>query len=273
MELKTARFKHACNSGDLLASMASIKKYYELTNKKVIICQQLNVPAQYPIGSKHPVTDDSGAYVCMNRAMLNMITPLLMSQEYIGGVEEYVGQGVDIDIDVIRQKCFVNMPFGAIQSWVMLAYPDLACDLSKPWILGVEKYEIFFRNKIIINFTDRYRNNIATYFFLKEYQDNILFAGTKKERDTFCEQWKLEIGLLEVEDFFHLAEVIKSARFFMGNQSMCWNLAEAMKTPRILELSLNAPNCIPFIGEDSYGFFHQVAVEFYFKHLFNKTKN
>lgn len=269
--MEIARFKHMCNSGDLLAAMPAIKKYHELTGKKVIVCQQLNVPAQYPIGSKHPVTDEEGIFVCMNRKMLNMLIPLLLSQEYIGGVEEYVGQSVDIDLDTIRQKCFVNMPFGAIQSWVMLAYPDLATDLSKPWIL-VPAWDKF-KDKIIINFTDRYRNNIATYFFLKEYQEHLLFAGTQKERDNFCEQWKLDIELLHIGDFHDLAIIIKSARFFLGNQSMCWNLAEAMKTPRILELSLNAPNCIPFIGEDSYGFFHQIAVEHYFTLLFNKTKN
>lgn len=271
--MEFARFKHLCNAGDLVAAMPAIKKYYQLTGKKVIICQQLNVPAQYPIGSKHPVTDDEGTYVCMNRKMLDMITPLLLSQEYIGGVEEYVGQDVHIDLDVIRQKCFVNMPFGAIQSWVMLAYPDLATDLTKPWIEVPKWVGNRFSNKIVVNFTDRYRNNIATYFFLKDYQEDLLFAGTQKERDAFCEQWKLDIELLHVGDFHDLAIAINSCRFFLGNQSMCWNLAEAMKTPRILELSLTAPNCIPFIGEDSYGFFHQIGAEHYFKLLFNKTKN
>lgn len=270
--MEFARFKHLANCGDLIASMPAIKKYYELTGKKVIVCQQLNVPAQYPIGSKHPVVDDVGTYVCMNKKMLDMITPLLLSQEYIGGVEEYVGQPVDIDIDVIRQKCFVNMPFGAIQSWVMLAYPDLAYDLSKSWIDVPYVQSAKSNGKIIINFTDRYRNNIATYFFLKEYQDHLLFAGTEKERKDFCEHWKLDIPALNIDNFNQLAILIKACRFFLGNQSMCWNLAEAMKTPRVLELSLTAPNCMPFIGEDSYGFFHQVAVEHYFKLLFNKTK-
>lgn len=269
--MELARFKHLANSGDLIASMPAMKKYYELTGRKVVVCQQLNVPAQYPIGSRHPVVDDSGGYVCMNRKMLDMITPLLLSQEYIGGVEPYEGQLVDVDLDVIRQRCFVNMPFGAIQSWVMIAYPDLAADLSKPWVQISGEYH--HKDKILINFTDRYRNNIPTYFFLKEYQDHLLFVGTEKEREDFCTQWKLEIPLLIVNDFLELASVINSARFFLGNQSMCWNLCEAMKKPRILEISLTAPNCMPFIGEDSYGYFYQIGVELYFKNLFNKTKN
>lgn len=269
--MEFARFKHLCNSGDLIAAMPAIKKYHQLTGKKVILCQQLNVPAQYPIGSRHPVIDDAGTYVCMNKKMLSMITPLLLSQEYIGGVEEYVGQDIEIDLDIIRQKCFVNMPFGAIQSWVPLAYGDLAYDLSKSWI-DIPSTHTDNSDKVIINFTDRYRNNIPAYFFLKEYQDHIVFAGTEKERNDFCAQWKLEIPLLKVDNFYELAIILKSARFFLGNQSMCWNLTEAMKTPRILELSLSAPNCIPFIGEDSYGYIHQVNLEYYFKHLFNKTK-
>lgn len=264
-----ARFKHLANCGDLLSCLPTMKKYWELTGKRVVICQQLNNPAAYPIGSQHPMKDDTGKFVSMNKRMLELVTPLLEHQQYIAGVEEYVGQEINVDLDIIRQKCFVNLPFGAIQTWPMLAYPDLGYDLTLPWI-DVDGYREEYKDKILINFTDRYRNHIVNYFFLKEYEASLLFAGTQRERDEFCEQWKLDIPLLEVKNFLELAVIMKSCKFLLSNQSMCWNLAEGMKAPRILELSLNAPNCIPFIGQDSYGFMHQVGVELYVKQLFNK---
>jgi hypothetical protein len=67
------------------------------------------------------------------------------------------------------------------------------------------------------------------------------------------------------------ADDIKSSRFILGNQSFGWNIAEAMKTPRILEVCNYAPNCMPFVGEYSYGYYHQVGAEYYFRKLHNIT--
>jgi len=124
--------------------------------------------------------------------------------------------------------------------------------------------------QIVLNFTERYRNHSINYFFLKKYQDNLIFAGTKKEHESFCINWELEMPRLEIKNFLDLAYVIRDCKFFLGCQSFCWNLAEAMKTPRILEICQYAPNCQPFIGEDSYGFLHQVGVEYYVEKLMNK---
>lgn len=266
--MSAKRFKHLANSGDVISSLAGLKKHYELTGNRVIFCQQLDVVAQYYAGANHPVKDKEGRMVCMNQKMYSMLTPLLKSQEYIENTEVYVGQHIDFDLDVIRQKIFVNLPYMAIQQWIMLAFPDLATDLSKPWI-NVEAAK-GYEDKIIVNFTDRYRNHVINYFFLKEYSENLIFAGAKEEHRNFCREWFLDIPYLEVKDFLELAQIIKGCKFLLSNQSMCWNIAEAMKSPRILEMCNIAPNCQPFIGEDSYGFFHQIGLEYYVKLLFNK---
>ncbi|MHA4791091.1 hypothetical protein, partial [Klebsiella pneumoniae] len=78
-------------------------------------------------------------------------------------------------------------------------------------------------------------------------------------------QWQLNIPRLEITNFLELAYALKESRFMLGNQSMNWNLAESLKTPRILEVCQYAQNCQPLIGEDSYGFFHQVGLEYYFR--------
>jgi ADP-heptose:LPS heptosyltransferase len=121
-------------------------------------------------------------------------------------------------------------------------------------------------DKVIINFTQRHRNYLINYFFLREHQDKLVFAGLAKERDLFCKNWNLDIPLLEPDNFYHLAQNIKHCKFFLGNQSFCFQIAEALKVPRILELFPMMPNVVP-IGENAYDFYHQGGVEYYFNKM------
>lgn len=267
------RIKHSVNIGDIIAALPCCKKYWEITGRKIVFAQTINRIAQYYPGAIHPTVDERGQNVCVNLPMWEMIKPLVESQPYIHAFEKYEGQNIDLDFDVIRGKTFVNMPNGMIQSWLMYAFPDLAIDLSKPWVTLPPKphpIEKKSKGKVIINFTERYRNQSIDYFFLKNYAPDLIFSGTEKEHWNFCNQWQLNIPRLDVKNFLELAYALRTARFMLGNQSFLWNLAEAMKTPRILEVSSLAPNCAPFIGEDSYGYYHQVGAEYYFKVLFNK---
>lgn len=267
--------KHFANLGDIVAVMAAVKKYWDITQRKVDFVQQINALAQYYPGATHPTTNADGQNVCVNDAGFDMMKPLLESQPYIHKMVKYEGQHIDLDFDVIRGKTFVNLPNGMIQSWIMYAFPDLAADLTKPWIELPDAPEHPIRKqvdgKIILNFTERYRNQLTDYFFLQNYAPDLIFAGTEREHWLFCNKWKLNIPRLEVKDFLEYAYAIKYARFLTGNQSLGWNIAESMKTPRILELCQYAPNCMPFVGEDSYGFFHQVGLEYYWRVLYNKT--
>lgn len=267
--------KHAVNIGDLFAVMGAIKKYHDSTKRRVKIAQQLNLPAAYYQSATHPTLND-GVMVTMNQSMWDMVKPLIESQKYIHSFDKYEGQHIDLDFDVIRSKTFVNLPHGAIQAWIVYAFPDLAFDLSKAWITLDGKCPASIKKqvkgKVILNFTERYRNSLTDYFFLKNYADDLIFAGTEREHFLFCNKWQLNIPLLKVKDFLELGYALKESRFLLANQSMQWNLAEAMKTPRILEICQFAQNCQPMVGEDSYGFFHQVGVEYYFRVLYNKTK-
>ena len=266
MENTPVRVKHFCNPGDLIAALAGLRAYYETTGTKLILCQQLDVAAQYYSGAVHGTTNSTGTMVCMNDKIWDMIKPLLLSQEFIHSCEEYTGQQVLIDIDVIRKQTFVNLPHGQIQAWVMYAYPDLAYDLSRSWVtLPDADIPIIneVKDKIIINFTERYRNGHINYYFLRKYKHRLVFAGTDREHLLFVNKWKIDMPKLEVKDFLELAYAIKNCKFLLANQSMCWGIAEAIKSPRLLELCEFAANCQPFVGEKSYGYYHQTGVEYY----------
>ncbi len=271
-----ARVLHCVNPGDLIGAMGALKKYWEVTKRKVIVSQSTQQLAAYYSGAVHPTVNEKGENVCCNMPMWEMLKPLVESQEYIHSFEVYQGQKIDLDFNVIRGKTFVNMPNGSLQNWVTLAYPDLAFDLSKAWIELKDKCPTHIKkqvsNKIIINFTERYRNPIIDYFFLKNYSPDLIFSGTEKEHFLFCSRWNLDVPHLKVDNFLELAYAIKECRFILANQSFNYNISEAIKKPRILELCQYAQNCIHGVGEHSYGFFHQVGLEYYFRKFFNKYK-
>lgn len=266
--------KHACNLGDIIGALPQCKKYYDITKRKIRFLQRINMPAAYYAGAIHGTVDETGTMVTLNKKLFEMVKPLLESQEYIESMQVYEGQVAHLDFDTIRGKTFVNMPHGSLQSWLTYAFPDLHYDISKPWIFLDEaehQIESATKGKIIINFTERYRNGLMDYFFLKNFMPDLIFAGTEAEHFKFCNQWQLTIPRLDVVNFLDLAYALRGCRFLLSNQSFQWNLATALGIPRVLEVCQYAQNCLPFYGEDNYGFFHQVALEYYFRMMYNKT--
>lgn len=292
---KTINVRHYCNIGDQISSLIGLKKYHELTGKKTIYCQQLDVRPRYYEGAIHPVMKDGQQVMC-NKAVWDMMRPLMKAQEYIADAQVYNGQPlgvaddgevIGIDFTVIRQSIYVNIPNQAIQQWLFIAFPDIAADISKAWITVPNKVNIstcklkygnmvksipkgFFKDKAIVNFTQRYRNEHLEYFYLKNYEKELVFAGTETEHKLFCKTWGLKIPLLIIKDFLQMAFILKQSKCLISNQSFLWNLAEAIKHPRTLELCVGAPNCQAFIGEDSYGYLNQTGNVVYFETLMSK---
>ncbi len=276
--------KHFCNIGDIIASLASCKSFYLKTGKKILYCQQLNVEGSYYAGATHPTISDEGKMVMVNQKMFDMIRPLLLAQEYIEDMQVYNGQKINIDFDVIRKKFFVNIPHQAIQQWLFMAYPDIAYDLSTTWIdipeVDISNCALLYKglttttmpienleSKVIINFTERYRNAHLNYYFLKKHQKDLIFAGTQREFQLFCDKWELDIPLLMVNDFLEYAYIIKKAKFLLSNQSFAWNISAAIRSPHLLELCEFAPNTQCFFAPKSFGHYHQFGMEFYFNEL------
>ena len=270
--------KHYANLGDIIAVLGAVKKYHSITGRKIMFCQTINQAAAYYPGAVHPTVDESGQNVCVNIKGYEMIKPLVESQDYIHSLVPYTGQNIVLDFDVIRGKTDVNLPNGLIQSWIVYAFPDLAFDVSKPWVTLKEKTPKHIleqvKGKVMVNFTERYRSHAPIdYFFLKGYMPDLIFSGTEREHWIFCNKWQLSIPRLEVNDFLELAHALKASRFLLSNQSMNWNLATALGTPRVLEVCKWAFNCHPNIGKDNLGGFYQTSIEYYFRRLYNKKAN
>jgi hypothetical protein len=63
-----------------------------------------------------------------------------------------------------------------------------------------------------------------------------------------------------VSDFLQLACALSVCKLFIGNQSMAYAIAEAIKAPRCLEICWYAPNVDP-AGPNSWEHYSQSALE------------
>lgn len=264
------RIKHSFNAGDLIVLLPGLRHIYLTTGRKSIVYQRLNLEFSNYAGMVHPIQAANNP-VCMNEEMFSRLKPLIEYQTYIEKFEIWTGQPYDWDIDDTRDSNAIPIPAGLIHTWAWGKFPEMSCDLSVPWvsvpIQSLKKDS--YKGKIIINRTQRYTNPYATYFFLKHYQDRLLFAGTETEHILFCKQWGLEIERIEIDNFLQLAQIMQWSKGGIYNQSFCFHLADSMKTRRILELCTTFPNTFP-TGAHGDGFYHQKSLELYFDKLINE---
>jgi hypothetical protein len=205
----------------------------------------------------------------MNKKMFDMVKPLIESLDFIHSFEVYDCQKVAIDLDRCRMMN-VNIPYGDIRRWVMYADPELQADISEQVIdihesILKQKPSLNFetgnlvKGQIIANRTSRYRNEAIHYGFLQHQPLRVYFAGTMEEYAEFQSHVPKAV-YLPIKNFLELASYIAAAKVFIGNQSFCFSLAEAMKTPRVLEVCSFAPNVIP-CGPNGFDFYTQESAE------------
>ena len=203
---------------------------------------------------KHPA---GGVYI--DNRMFDLFIPLMKEQKFIHKVQKYNNENIDIDFDIFRTLP-INICFNSPRWYFQIA--GVQVDLSEPYMEVSEHEEI--KKKIIIHRTFRHRNQFINYRFLRNY-DDLIFIGTKDEYDDL----KKEIPNLQIyncRDFLEMAKIIKSSKFFIGNQSIAYPMAEALKVPRLLEAEPLFPVVQP-IGKNAYDFYYQPHFEKFFKVL------
>ena len=257
-EKKVINFLHSGHLGDLVYALPVIKELSKDHECHFYIQSNKKIPVDY---YKHPAGG-----VFMDDRMLNLFLPLMKKQKFIHKVEKYNNQKIDINFDIFRTLP-VNICFNSPRWYFHIA--GIQVDLTDPY-LEVQPHDKV-KNKIVIHRTFRHRNQFINYKFLKNFND-LVFVGTKDE----YEDLKKDVPNLELyncQDYLDMARVIKSSKFFIGNQSVAYPIAEALKVPRILEAEPDFPVVQP-IGKNAFDFYYQPHFEKWCTYLENKyTKN
>jgi hypothetical protein len=250
---------HSGNAGDIIYALPTIKKIYEITGVKVNLYLKLGRSVNLPNYNSHPLGG-----VMLNQKMADMLIPLIKSQPYIDTCEVFADQLIDIDLDYFRSGLIPTN--GNIARWCSYV-TGVSPDLWKKW-LAVEP-EKNYTNSIVIARSGRYQNTAIDYTFINRYE-NLIFIGIKSEYEAM-KPYLPKIQWIEMNDFLQMAKVIAGCKFFIGNQSFPYALAEALKIPRILEVSFEVINVIPE-GENGYDFFFQDHFEWLVSNLNNAAK-
>lgn len=239
-------FKHSGNSGDIIYSLPAV--YALANNSGVHMHLQLNEKMKYT-HKFHPLGD-----VMLNNKMVEMMQPLLLHQPQINVCDIYIDQLIDYDLDLVRKHHFDHSK-NSISRWYFHIFCIFA-DLCQPWLMAPKNESL--KDYIVIARSHRYRSPNINYEFLKKYKRKI-FIGIKQEFDDMRLHLH-ELEYLPVNNFLEMAAIINGSRLFIGNQSLPFSIAEALKVKRVLELSYDAPNVI-ITGKNGYDFYYQEHFE------------
>lgn len=176
------------------------------------------------------------------------IVPLLKAQPYIEDVREWKGEKCDVNLNDMRALAFQEIKTNyanairvGLWEWYAKAFGVPEREWQEPWLDNCSKCISDAQTTVIANRCSRYHNSRFPWATVVEkYRPNCL--GTIGEegniQGTDPKHFVIPPNLLET------ARIINSGRLFVGNQSCCYSIAEALKKPAILEVWRTWPNCI-----------------------------
>lgn len=236
------QFKHSGNSGDVIYALPAMRALSNGARAGLFL--NLDVPINNWSKQEHPL-GKSG----LTDGMVDFLRPLLEHQSWLTFVNIYKNEPVNYDLDAFRIMPGIPLGRGHIAHYYSWIYP-LTVDLTQPWL---ELPPVTPRHKIVLARSARYRNVCLNYAFLRDCGD-IDFVGTVSEFEEM-RQVIPQLNYVACPDALQLASAIKSARFFIGNQSFPYSIAEALKVPRILEICPPIPDIVPAGGKIGEAFF------------------
>jgi len=248
------KIKHSGNAGDIIYSLNAVRSASLLHDEQVVLFLKLDVPIQLHPSFKHPLGG-----VMLNKYMFDNLKPLLLECEFIYDVLPYTNQKVDYDFDKFREVGF-NLGAGDIKKWYLYACPELQEYFDSDTIFNSRYYEE--SNYIVVNRSERYNNGQLDYSILNQVNCQIYFVGTETEY-ALMKQKVEKLEYVKHLNFLDLKNFISNSYLFIGNQSMCYSIAEQCGANRLLEVYFGCPNVIT----QGYEMFNQEGFEYALKHL------
>lgn len=202
------------------------------------------------------------------------IDRLLAEQPYISGVTDHRPSGVTVNLNDFRQIMFSELRVNkaaigvSLQSWMLRAHriPTTAAD--EPWLQVAPPADFNPASvRVVINRTGPGRDPKFVYHnpefpwrkVLDTYGDACCFIGSEHEWRSFCGTFG-PVPWCSTPSLYEAAQVIAACDLFIGNQSVCHAIAEAMKKRIVLEVWPSGPNCLFHRPGVVHGWDHRVEL-------------
>lgn len=180
---------------------------------------------------------DKGEFEEPLSSVIDSCEKLVSSQDYIRKFAIYNGEKIDVNLDYFRKSQFM---YRKTLLEIIAKFNGLELEDNVPaWINVEAKQE--FKDKIIIH--HRKTSNTRRVNSLFDWEqlfdnfgiENVVFVSRlRKEWEEFGNP---DLAYYCPIDNYEHAEIIKAARYFIGNQSFPSALADALNVPRIFELA------------------------------------
>jgi len=141
-----------------------------------------------------------------------------------------------------------------------LETPNKKYDLSKIWLHSIEPKHV--ADVIIQRSLNYHDKEEIDWKLLNPIKDRCKVIGFEGEQSRLKRHFGVDIEFYKVENALELARIIKGSKLFVGNQSIGFALAEAMKHPRVLEVCYAFNNCQPH-GKDGYTYLKTKLIDRY----------
>jgi len=175
---------------------------------------------------------------------------LLRQQPYIKDVREWRREMVNVNLNDFRSGLFKAIRVGqhrnrSLVDWHLDAHGVPLSAKDAAW-LSVEPKKV---SRVVFNRTGPgreprfvYHNHLFPWHRVWEkYRKEAVFIGSELEHEVFCATCG-EVPYFKTENLLEAARVINGADLFVGNQSVCFWLAEGLKKNLILEVWPQGPN-------------------------------
>ena len=178
----------------------------------------------------------------LTAARRDVLVPLLEQISYLQKIDVHRGEPVDVD--------FANFRAFQRPGERNLAQDHLACcglplDLADDaWIDRPALREPGVRFALVIHRTERYRNpRFPWKTIVEKFGRRASFVGLTREYLDFVNQ-NGSVFFRPTKNLLEMAELIADCRIFIGNQSVGYALAEAMKVDSVLEAYPDCLDCM-----------------------------
>jgi hypothetical protein len=241
----TLAFRHSGRLGDIVCALPLVKRMAELRGEAADFYIPDDVPSRLEGNVYHP-----GGDLMVSRGLFDFIAPLISAQPYIRQLHFVPSAALPtdaIDLDRFRNGD-LNLKAGMIQGWYRKAF-NVAFALEDAW-LGVpaDAPAAGERFDVLVNHTTRFCNTRINYGVLQA-AGRVGFIGLDYEFDEFMRTSGLTGAThVRVSNALELAHHLVQARVVVGNQSLCFAIAEGLKVTRALEVYEPVPTAIPVGG-------------------------
>jgi len=155
----------------------------------------------------------------------------IIKQKYIHEYKIHMGEPYLIDLTAWRH--FRNLNHNNWHYNYSMLYN---IDWGKHKWLDVE-YNDKWKNKIVVNTTDRRWPLLDFKALHNKYKDNLIYVAADIEQyNIFCKKTKLQIEYCKITDFAELCSAIYSCKLFVGNLSSPLSIAHALNVNRVCGL-------------------------------------